>query len=105
MDKTVRLSMLLDIYGKLLTERQYDIADLYYNQNLSLSEIADELKITRQAVRKSLIEATVNVISYVIEEKLNFLSKKVKRDELLEEALKSELDSKAKKIIEKLKQL
>ena len=31
MDKTVRLSMLLDIYGKLLTERQYDIADLYLN--------------------------------------------------------------------------
>ena len=96
MDKTVRLSMLLDIYGKLLTERQYDIADLYYNQNLSLSEIADELEITRQAVRKSLIEAEKN---------LSFLSKKVKRDELLEDALKLELDSKAKKIIEKLKQL
>ena len=103
MDKTVRLSMLLDIYGKLLTERQYDIADLYYTQNLSLSEIADELKITRQAVRKSLIEAEKNLSEF--EEKLNFLSKKVKRDELLAEALKSELDSKAKKIIEKLKQL
>ena len=103
MDKTVRLSMLLDIYGKLLTERQYDIADSYYNQNLSLSEIADELKITRQAVRKSLIEAEKNLSEF--EEKLNFLSKKVKRDELLAEALKSELDSKAKKIIEKLKQL
>ena len=103
MDKTVRLSMLLDIYGKLLTERQYDIADLYYNPNLSLSEIADELKITRQAVRKSLIEAEKNLSEF--EEKLNFLSKKVKRDELLAEALKSELDSKAKKIIEKLKQL
>ena len=103
MDKTVRLSMLLDIYGKLLSERQDDVADLYYNQNLSLSEIADELKITRQAVRKSLIEAEKNLSEF--EEKLNFLSKKVKRDELLAEALKSELDSKAKKIIEKLKQL
>ena len=76
---------------------------MYYNQNLSLSEIADELKITRQAVRKSLIEAEKNLSEF--EEKLNFLSKKVKRDELLEEALKLELDSKAKKIIEKLKQL
>ena len=55
MEKNVKISLLLEIYGKLLTDRQSDIADLYYNQNLSLSEIADEIDITRQAVRKSLI--------------------------------------------------
>lgn len=103
MDKSIKISMLLDIYGKLLTERQSDIADLYYNQNLSLSEIADELEITRQAVRKSLVEAEKNLFDF--EEKLGVFSKKVKRDELLDEALALDLDSKVKKIIEKIKQI
>ena len=62
MEKNVKISLLLEIYGKLLTDRQSDIADLYYNQNLSLSEIADEIGITRQAVRKSLIEAEKNLL-------------------------------------------
>lgn len=103
MDKSIKISMLLDIYGKLLTERQFDIADLYYNQNLSLSEIADELEITRQAVRKSLVEAEKNLFDF--EEKLGAFSKKVKRDELLNEVLALDLDSKVKKIIEKIKQI
>ena len=72
MDKNIKISMLLEIYGKILTDRQADTVDLYYNQNLSLSEIADEVNITRQAVRKSLIEAEKNLFEY--EEKLKFLT-------------------------------
>ena len=55
MNKNVEIGMLLDIYGELLTEKQQDILDLYYNNNLSLAEIADEVNITRQAVRDSIV--------------------------------------------------
>ena len=56
MNKNVEIGMLLDIYGELLTEKQQDIIDLYYNNNLSLAEIADEVGITRQAVRDSIVK-------------------------------------------------
>lgn len=56
MDKNVKVGILLDIYGNLLTEKQQDILDLYYNQNLSLAEIAEEVGVTRQAVRDSIVK-------------------------------------------------
>ena len=71
MEKSVHISMLLEMYGKLLTDKQQDVIDLYYNQNLSLSEIAEELNITRQGVRKSLIDAENRLFD--IEEKLGLL--------------------------------
>lgn len=43
-------SMLLDFYGELLTRKQRDCFDLHYNEDLSLSEIANELGISRQGV-------------------------------------------------------
>ena len=46
--------MLFDYYGSFLTEKQADIFDLFYNEDLSLSEIGDFLGITRQGVRDSL---------------------------------------------------
>jgi hypothetical protein len=54
MAKNLKLVLLLDCYGELLTERQRDLAELYYNEDLSLSEIAEMRDITRQAVRDSL---------------------------------------------------
>lgn len=51
MDKTVRMAILFDFYGDLLTERQKDYFSLYYNDNLTLSEIAENEGISRQAVR------------------------------------------------------
>ena len=51
------MSMLLDYYGALLTQKQKTYFDLYYNQDLSLSEIASELGITRQGVHDSLSRA------------------------------------------------
>ena len=56
MDKNVQIGVLLDIYGELLTEKQQDILDLYYNNNLSLAEVAEEIGITRQAVRDSIVK-------------------------------------------------
>ncbi|MBP5270016.1 MAG: DNA-binding protein [Clostridia bacterium] len=51
-EKDVTIGYLLDFYGELLTERKRQVLDLYYNCDLSLSEIADELGISRQAVRE-----------------------------------------------------
>lgn len=49
-DNQVRNSLLFDFYGKLLTKKQQKTAELYFNCDLDLSEIAKKLKITRQAV-------------------------------------------------------
>ncbi len=54
MAKNLELVLLLDCYGELLTEKQRTLAGLYYNEDLSLSEIAEMQGITRQAVRDSL---------------------------------------------------
>ena len=54
MAKNLDYVLLLDCYGELLTDRQKQIAELYYNEDFSLSEIAEMQGITRQAVRDSL---------------------------------------------------
>ncbi len=56
MDKNVEIGLLCDIYGELLTAKQQDVLDLYYNDNLSLAEVAEELGITRQAVKDSIMK-------------------------------------------------
>lgn len=52
--KDLRIAVLLDFYGGMLTEKQRDVIDLYYNEDLSLGEIAQIEKITRQGVRDSI---------------------------------------------------
>ena len=51
------MALLYDYYGELLTEKQRTCFDLYYNQDLSLSEIAEDLGVTRQGVHDSLVRA------------------------------------------------
>ena len=68
MEKNVTVSILLDIYGKTLTEKQQDVLDLYYNENLSLAEIAEEIGISRQGVRELIKKAGEELTFY--EEKL-----------------------------------
>ena len=60
--------LLLDFYGQLLTEKAYEISDLQINEDMSLSEIAENLGITRQAVHDSL-RRTLKVLK-VYEDKL-----------------------------------
>lgn len=54
MEKNVEVCLLLDFYGKMLTDRQREIMMLYYEDNLSLTEIADELGISKQGVSDSI---------------------------------------------------
>lgn len=54
MSKNLEMSYLLDFYGNVLTEKQRDMMQQYYNMDLSLSEIADNFGITRQGVRDSI---------------------------------------------------
>ena len=52
--KNLEISYLLDFYGDVLTEKQRDVMEQYYNDDLSLSEIADNFGITRQGVRDAI---------------------------------------------------
>ena len=54
MAKNLEISLLLDFYGDMLTEKQRDVVELYYNEDLSLAELAAHSKITRQAVLDSI---------------------------------------------------
>jgi len=56
-NQTYRMTMLFDFYGELLTERQKEFFDLYYNEDLSLSEIAENNGISRQGVRDVIVRA------------------------------------------------
>ena len=51
MEKNVEISILYQLYGNLLSQKQFEFIDDYYNNDLSLSEIAENHGITRQAVR------------------------------------------------------
>ena len=55
--KPLEMSLLFDFYGETLTEKQRELFDLYYNEDLSLSEIAEHAGITRQGVRDSIKRA------------------------------------------------
>ena len=71
MDKKVEISMLCQIYGKLLTEKQFDYINDYYNNDLSLAEIAENYGITRQAARDNIKKGENRLFEY--EEKLQIM--------------------------------
>lgn len=73
MEKNIKISILLDIYGKLLTQKQRELLNDYYNNDLSLSEIAENENITRQAVRDNLKKGENKLFEY--EEKLEYMKK------------------------------
>lgn len=54
---TFHMSMLFDFYGDLLTDKQKELFDLYYNEDLSLTEIAEHAEISRQGVRDAIQRA------------------------------------------------
>jgi predicted DNA-binding protein YlxM (UPF0122 family) len=71
--KNLEISLLLDFYGDMLTEKQRDVVELYYNEDLSLSEIAAHSGITRQGVRDSIKRAESVLLD--LEERLGLARK------------------------------
>ena len=82
LEKTKRVNDLIDLYGNLLTSNQLNILELYYMEDLSLKEIAEELNISRNAVFDSLKRSLNALEEY--ESKLNLLDKEVIKNSLLE---------------------
>lgn len=85
MENNVKVSMLNQVYGKLLTTKQYEIIDDYYNNDLSLSEIAENNNITRQAVRDILKKGEKKLFEY--EEKLMFMKRMLNQEKRIEKVL------------------
>ena len=72
-DDVIQTSLLYDFYGSLLTDRQREVMELYYGENLSLSEIAAEFSISRQGVHDALKNAGRALHEY--EQKLGLVDK------------------------------
>ena len=64
MAKDLNIIILLDVYGQLLTEKQRFAIDMYYNEDLSLAEIAEEIDISRQGVRESIKQGEKHLLEY-----------------------------------------
>lgn len=73
MEKNVEISLLLSFYKNMLTPRQADTVDLYYNEDLSLAEVGAELGISRQGVRDNLKRAEAAL--YDVESKLGLAAR------------------------------
>ena len=73
MPKNLQISVLLDYYGQMLTDKQREVARLYYNEDLSLGEIAQLTNITRQGVRDSIKRAEATLLE--MEERLGLAKK------------------------------
>lgn len=73
MGKDLSISVLLDIYGDMLTEKQKEVIELYYNEDLSLGEISELSGITRQGVRDSIKRG--EAFLQEMEDKLQFAQK------------------------------
>ena len=108
MEKKVEVSVLWQIYGKLLTEKQYQFIDYYYNQDLSLSEIAENEDITRQAVRDIIKKGERKLFEY--EEKLLFMKKTINQEKQIQTILfnlnkiqKDSSDKQVSSILEEIK--
>lgn len=91
MEDRVEISLLMDIYGSLLTDKQHKIMELYYNEDLSLAEIAELNNTSRQAIHDLIKRCYKQFLSY--ESKLNLLNKSKNQEKTIKDLLK-EIDDK-----------
>ena len=103
MERKVKISILIGIYGNLLTKNQLDILNDYYNQDFSLSEIAENNDITRQAVNDIVKKGENKLLKY--ESKLGIMKKTLDQEKQIQMIL-SEIsqikDGSSDKKIEKI---
>lgn len=80
-NQAYRMALLYDFYGDMLTDRQKEFYDLYYNEDLSLSEIAENYGISRQGVRDVIVRAEATLTE--LEDKTGIIRRfHVMQDEL-----------------------
>lgn len=103
MEKNLKYSALLSVYGALLTDKQFDTMEYYYDEDLSLGEIAENTGISRQGVR-DFIKRSEEILDFY-EEKLG-LCEKLKNlaciEECAEQIKKINLGTWSNKSIERL---
>ena len=86
-NQTYRMTMLFDFYGEVLTPRLKEFFDLYYNEDLSLAEIAENYGISRQGVRDVIVRAAA--IMTDLEDKTGLM----KRFMLMQQQVQAILDA------------
>ena len=84
--KLVEIGILFDFYGKLLSKRQYTSIELYYIHDLSLTEIGEELNISRQSVYDTLKRAEQKLYQY--EDTLGLIDKFNYKDKEIDKIIK-----------------
>lgn len=100
MEEKIEISILLSLYGNLLTETQKKYMELYYNEDLSLSEIGDNENVTRQAVRTILVKSKSKLKEY--ENQLKFMQKEKAIKKSIENLQKTNLAKEQQTLLEKI---
>ncbi|RDB33757.1 putative DNA-binding protein [Exiguobacterium sp. RIT594] len=103
LDKTNRMNYLIDFYQELLTPKQRNYMSLYYLDDFSLGEIADEFEVSRQAVYDNIKRTEAMLEQY--EERLGLFAKYEQRKILLDQLKQLDLPSEAHVTITALEQL
>lgn len=98
MNKVLYFNTLFTIYAELLTKKEQNIFSLYYEENLTLSEIAENLKISRSAVYNTVKIVERKLENY--EQKLRVSAKNELLKEVVEEPIKEKLKQEIQKILE-----
>lgn len=94
----LELNELFDLYGSLLTTKEQEIFKLYYEEDLSLSEISENLHISRSAISKTLKTGENKLMSF--EEKIKKLTLKQELKNILKEEDVKEIKKRITEIIE-----
>ncbi|NLZ48600.1 MAG: putative DNA-binding protein [Clostridiales bacterium] len=107
MEDHIEMSMLMDFYGTLLTDKQQEIMNLYYNENLSLAEISELTNTSRQAVHDIIKRCHKLLLEYEVKLKLkeNVLKKIEKKKTAIKYLEDIKKDSTEPVIIEKIDRL
>ena len=85
--KNLHINLLFDYYGEMLTDKQKEVMDLYYNEDMSLFEISEHVRVTRQGVH-DLIKRS-EAILLEMDEKLGFVEKLTKVNKEIEKIEKT----------------
>ncbi|MCL2662069.1 MAG: DNA-binding protein [Oscillospiraceae bacterium] len=85
MDETLKNTMLFDFFGDMLTEKQHEYYDLYHNEDLSLSEIAESAGISKQGVYDIIMRAEKTLVRF--EKKTGIFQKWFETRSILEQSI------------------